>query len=392
MNPNDTDGHQVGNGLGVEQPNTFAPNTGAIPNTVASEAFSAPQQNTFTPNTGDAFNAPQAPIISSTPDPEDKKENSITRAFGGRSRASKIAAEAAPSQFAAQPSPLRQNTPDFFQQGMQRQDLAFNAAAEKKAKSKKGLLIGGIVGGVVLLAVATVAIVSIISSNAKPYPDGMPIADAQELLSDDNIEAISNLEEAFKSMSQTAMYINPTTVTTNYDTAIKTIQDEIDIYEDIYNELTKYEAIQYSQESSQYFAEVKEKMSVMLPIYKNVFERYKLVLEAVSGKTDFDAISSLPGYDKKIQQDLSALSQYVTLNTTYQKMNCSIEERTTPGTQCYITKHKLIEIEDSANGASKVDFRKMILAEDSEIITSGENIVRPVLNNIKFVAKDDDKE
>lgn len=78
MNPNDTDGHQVGNGLGAEQPNTFAPNTGAIPNAGTSEAFSAPQQNTFTPNTGDAFNAPQAPIISSFPDPEDKKENSIT--------------------------------------------------------------------------------------------------------------------------------------------------------------------------------------------------------------------------------------------------------------------------------------------------------------------------
>ena len=108
MNPNDTDGHQVGNGLGVEQPNTF------------------------TTNTGDAFNAPQAPIISSSPDPEDKKENSITRAFGGRSRASKIAAQAP-----VQPSSLRQNAPDFFQQSMQQQDIVLNAAAEKKQKSKK---------------------------------------------------------------------------------------------------------------------------------------------------------------------------------------------------------------------------------------------------------------
>ena len=363
MNPNDTDGHQVGNGLGAEQPNTFAPNT------------------------GDAFNAPQAPIISSSPDPEDKKENSITRAFGGRSRASKIAAQAP-----VQPSNLRQNAPDFFQQSMQQQDIILNAAAEQKAKGKKGLLIGGIVGGVALLAVAAVAIVSIISSNAKPYPDGMPIADAQELLSDDNIEAISNLEEAFKSMSQTAMYINPTTVTTNYDTAIKTIQDEINIYENVYNELLKYEAIQYNQKSFQYFAEAKEKMSAMLPTYKNVFERYKLVLAAISGNADLETISSLPGYDKKIQQDLNALSEYNTLNNAYRKMNCTVEERTTPGTQCYITKHKLIEIEDSASSIAKVDFRKIILAEDTEKIASGENIVRPTLNNIKFTAKDNSEE
>ena len=129
MNPNDTDGHQVGNGLGVEQPNTFVPNT------------------------GDAFNAPQAPIISSSPDPEDKKENSITRAFGGRSRASKIAAQAP-----VQPSNLRQNAPDFFQQSMQQQDIILNAAAEQKAKGKKGLLIGGIIGGIAIAIIITVVI------------------------------------------------------------------------------------------------------------------------------------------------------------------------------------------------------------------------------------------
>ena len=161
MNPNDTDGHQVGNGLGAEQPNTFAPNTGAIPNTVTSEAFSALQQNTFTPNTGDAFNAPQAPIISSSPDPEDKKENSITRAFGGRSRASKIAAQAP-----VQPSRLRQNAPDFFQQSMQQQDIVLNNEAEQKAKGKKGLIIGVIIGGVALLACAILLIVTFVPHKA----------------------------------------------------------------------------------------------------------------------------------------------------------------------------------------------------------------------------------
>ena len=135
MNPNDTDGHQVGNGLGVEQPNTFAPNT------------------------GDAFNAPQAPIISSSPDPEDKKENSITRAFGGRSRASKIAAQAP-----VQPSSLRQNAPDFFQQSMQQQDVILDAEAEQKKKSKKGLLIGGIIGGVALILICLIVLAISLSS------------------------------------------------------------------------------------------------------------------------------------------------------------------------------------------------------------------------------------
>ena len=136
MNPNDTDGHQVGNGLGAQQPNMM------------------------TPNPGSSFDAPQAPIISSSPDPEDKKENSITRAFGGRSRASKIAAQATPTQFEAQPSPLRQNAPEFFQQGMQQQDIILNAAAERRQKSKKGLLIGGVVGGIAVVAIIAVVVVS----------------------------------------------------------------------------------------------------------------------------------------------------------------------------------------------------------------------------------------
>ena len=129
MNPNDTDGHQVGNGLGAQQPNTM------------------------TPNPGSSFDAPQAPIISSSPDPEDKKENSITRAFGGRSRASKIAAQAP-----VQPSNLRQNAPDFFQQSMQQQDFILDAAAEQKKKSKKGLLIGGIIGGVALILICLIVL------------------------------------------------------------------------------------------------------------------------------------------------------------------------------------------------------------------------------------------
>lgn len=177
MNPNDTDGHQVGNGLGAEQPNTFAPNTGAIPNTVTSEAFSALQQNTFTPNTGDAFNAPQAPIISSSPDPEDKRENSITRAFGGRPRASKIAAQAP-----VQPSNLRQNAPDFFQQSMQQQDIVLSNEVEQKAKGKKGLIIGGIIGGVAFIALTAATIAVISGSNSANTTLSQSIVDKFNIL------------------------------------------------------------------------------------------------------------------------------------------------------------------------------------------------------------------
>lgn len=381
MNPNDTDGHQVGNGLGAEQPNTFAPNTGAIPNTVTSEAFSAPQQNTFTPNTGDAFNAPQAPIISSTPDPEDKKESSITRAFGGRSRASRIAAEAP-----AQPSNLRQNTPDFFQQGMQQQDLAYNATAEQKAKSKKGLLIGGIVGGVALLVIAIVAISVAITSNNKPYPNGLPVADAKDTFTDENVEAIDSLETTITSMSKTAMYIKPgVDISKNYKSTIESLQNLVDTYEKVYNELLNYEAIQYSEESAQYFADAKEKMAKMLPIYKEIVERYKLVLTAMSGEASLDTLSSLPGYDKKIKEDLDVVVQFTNLNKTYQKMNCTVEERTTPRTQCYIIKHQLIELENNTSSASRVDLRKMILADSLKEINLDEYKVRSALNNIKSI-------
>ena len=128
MNLNDTDGHQVGNGLGAEQPNIF------------------------TPSIGNAVNIPQS-TISSIPDPENQKENSINRAFGGRSRADKNAAQAA-----VHPSALRQNAPEFFQQSMQQQDIILNAEAEQKKKSKKGLLIGGIIGGVALILICLIVL------------------------------------------------------------------------------------------------------------------------------------------------------------------------------------------------------------------------------------------
>lgn len=363
MNPNDTDGHQVGNGLGAQQPNIM------------------------TPNPGSSFDAPQAPIISSSPDPEDKKENSITRAFGGRSRASKIAAQATPTQFEAQPSPLRQNAPEFFQQGMQQQDIILNAAAEKRAKSKKGLLIGGIIGGVALLAIVTIVVISVaITSNNKPYPDGLPVANAKDIFTDKNIEAIGSLETTIANMSQTAMYIKPgVDISKNYKSTIESLQNLIDTYEKVYNELLNYEAIQYSEESAQYFADAKEKMAKMLPIYKEIVERYKLVLTAMSGEASLDTLSSLPGYDKKIKEDLDVVVRFTNLNKTYQKMNCTVEERTTPGTQCYIVKHQLIELENNTSSASKVDLRKMILADSLKGINPNEYKVRSALNNIKSI-------
>ena len=147
MNPNDTGGHQVGGGLGNQQPSTFTPNPGS--------AFNAPQA----PIVGNS-EIPQAPIISSTPDPDDGKQNSsITRPFGGRTRADRIAAQAP-----AQPSALRQNAPEFFQQGMQQQDIILSTEAEQKKKIKKGLLIGGIIGGVALILICLIVLAISLSS------------------------------------------------------------------------------------------------------------------------------------------------------------------------------------------------------------------------------------
>lgn len=357
MDPNDMDGRQNGNDLGFEQPNIF------------------------TPSIGNAVNIPQS-TISSIPDPENQKENSINRAFGGRSRADKIAAQAA-----VHPSALRQNAPEFFQQSMQQQDIILNTEAEQKAKSKKRLLIGGVIGGIVLLAIAAIVVISMaISSNNKPYPDGLPIAEAKNIFNDDNIEAIDSLETTIASMSQTAMYITPgVDISKNYISMTESLQNLVDTYEKVYNELLKYEAIQYNEESAQYFTDAKEKMARMLPIYKKIVERYKLVLAALSGEASLDTISSLPGYDKKIEQDLDVVTQLANLNETYQKMNCTVEERTTPGTQCYIIKHQLIELENNASSTSKVDLREMIFANDLDEINLEDYKVRSALNNIKFI-------
>lgn len=164
MNPNDTDGHQVGGGLGNQQPSTFTPNPGS--------AFNAPQA----PIVGNS-EMPQAPIISSTPDPDDgKQSSSITRAFGGRTRADRIAAQAP-----AQPSALRQNAPEFFQQGMQQQDIIMNAAAEQKAKSKKGLLIGGIVGAIAVVA-AIIAVVVMVIPHSSPSTTDAKLEEYEDFL------------------------------------------------------------------------------------------------------------------------------------------------------------------------------------------------------------------
>ena len=256
MNPNDTDGHQVGNGLGVEQPNTFAPNT------------------------GDAFNAPQAPIISSSPDPEDKKENSITRVFGGRSRASKIAAQAP-----VQPSNLRQNAPDFFQQSMQQQDIVLNATAEKKRKSKKGLLIGGIIGGVALVLIVTlVVITSLIQSN---------VSDPKQIiintLDESDVASINSFESQLLHI-----YNNEITTKDIFTDDFKTaVEKGVTSYQNVYNGLTSNESNLAKHSDNEKISTIINKMRENTKQYNSAKENYLLAYDAFinDNKTKLDDIS-----------------------------------------------------------------------------------------------------
>ena len=123
-------------------------------------------------------------------------------------------------------------------------------------------------------------------------------------------------------------------------------------------------------------------MAKMIPIYKTVVERYKKIYAVVNGDAEVGSLASLPGYDERLKNDLNGNANLKALNEKYQKMKCSIEERTTVGTDCYNLKQKLIKLENNKTGS--VDLRKMIFGENLETVHSGANLVRRDLLSIRY--------
>ena len=351
MNPNDTDGHQVGNGLGVEQPNTFAPNT------------------------GDAFNAPQAPIISSSPDPEDKKENSIARVFGGRSRASKIAAQAP-----VQPSNLRQNAPDFFQQSMQQQDIVLNAAAEKKQKSKKGLLIGGIIGGVALVLIVTlVVITSLIQSN---------VSDPKQIiintLDESDVASINSFESQLLHI-----YNNEITTKDIFTDDFKTaVEKGVTSYQNVYNGLTSNESNLAKHSDNEKISTIINKMRENTKQYNSAKENYLLAYDAFinDNKTKLDDISD-PKVKKSALDLYKSIQELDAISAAYKAIDCSNAKVIIPSTGYDECDQLDDRYESTTNAIEDNDFaRTLFFGENPEKIQS--NIVKDTLNDIYVNSKE----
>jgi hypothetical protein len=354
MNPNDTDGHQVGNGLGVEQPNTFAPNT------------------------GDAFNAPQAPIISSSPDPEDKKENSITRAFGGRSRASKIAAQAP-----VQPSNLRQNAPDFFQQSMQQQDIVLNAAAEKKQKSKKGLLIGGIIGGVVLLgAIIAIAYIAILPNGG--VKSDAKIAEYKEFL-ENGISTVEKYDSLLQAAKDNSIGLQVGITNEQYESDEKSLEENLNNIIKFRDSLEDNLGITVNDKDAQekiksLETELVSSIDERIPIY----EKYKSTLlslnEVYKTRGSDDAIGALSKVDNNDYLDMTVAvidnyySERVALNQRWLNNNCN----NIPDAQvCSSTLESIARLDESYNKDENLS--KFLASYTNGLEKDPANIMREIL-------------
>ena len=250
MNPNDSDGHQVGNDLNSQQ------------------------SNTFTPRVGDAVNAPQT-IISSTPDSEDKKENSITRAFGGHSRASQIAAQAN-----SHPSALRQNAPEFFQQSMQQQDVILNAAAEQKAKGKKGLIIGGIIGAIALVAVVIV-VVLIAIPNSPSDTDDVKLAEYQTFL-ENSITTVEKYDQLLTAAEEEAIGLQTGITDEEYEEVKESLNNNLEEIKTLNNSIADNLGLKYgNSETQEQITSLEKELADSLNARLAIYEKYQTVYLAL---------------------------------------------------------------------------------------------------------------
>lgn len=203
------------------------------------------------------YNVPQAPIISSSPDPESPKDNSISKVFGGRSRADQIAAQ-------AQPSNLRQNAPEFFQQNMQQQDIILNTEAKHRQKSRKKTILGITIGTVVLIGIiALILVVSLLDSNST---ENIAAATTQSLLNKySNFIIIGEAKD--EEISDTPEIYNYKMSKITESEANEYFTEAYDLYINYYNELKKLKFKEDNKTTLQIAKDYKSDISITKFVY-----------------------------------------------------------------------------------------------------------------------------
>ena len=282
-------------------------------------------------------------------DSSNKSNNNSAKFFGRRSRESATRADAAQTQAnaelaAASSIASNPNNPDFF-----RQAAAENATSQIQRQPRQINKKPFIIGGIVLLIGTLVAcfVVFLLPLLNRPYPDGMTAETIAETLTNENIETVRQLEQMIQKSVANPLFVSDSNQTKS-ERIVKTMNEELDVYKGIYETISKYEAVQYREDTVSYFENAKMKMEKMIPIYEGIIKRYELVTNVAYKGADVGTISSLEGYNSSLLSDISA--------------------------------HRNEEDSDE----DRFDLRKIIFGSDTEDIRSGKYMVRKDLRAIQY--------
>lgn len=354
------------------------------------ENSSMPNSTNFSsPNISPSDN--QTPVDTATPTQQDVTSSDISAMAGtdagvvaaaaaampesdGRQAISSTPSASAPStsrarlgfsnrrfnQAAAQQSaPSFAGAPDYFNQAVS--DLPVDNSSQ--GNKKKAIALVGLVIAIVVVAVIAIVVVPML---VKPYPDGMTADTVREQISEDTVASIGKLEDFMYELSNKAMYADSSLSPRKDEKLISGLKETLAAYKNTYETISKYEAVQYRADTAEFFANAKNNMSKMVPIYERVADRYEKVYSVIYDNADISTISSLPGYSAQVATDLKSFSSMLIKNNKYKSMNCTVEQRTTVGTTCYELRQELMKMESSKGNT--VDLRTIIVGDDADML------------------------
>ncbi len=258
----------------MDEQQNYNPQTGPDPVNSADPNFA----------NGIEYDAPMQPILSSSPDTEESaapaSQTNASKFFGGRSRASQIASSAPATNY-------RQNTPEFFSQAMNQNDIIVNNAQEQQQKSKKGLIIGGIIGGAVLVVAAVIAVVLLL-------PKEPTVTDPKQIVlntfNDADVTAVNNFETRLNHIENDEIG----TYDIFNEEFKKIVEDGVTSYRKIYDSLQSNTDYLKEHSSKDKITSLKAKMEANISQYEAAKADYLLVYDAiVNGNNDkIDQVSS----------------------------------------------------------------------------------------------------
>lgn len=199
-------------------------------------------------------------------------------------------------------------------------------------------------------------------------------------LNSDTINLIGNFENWFKQLISNPIYLSAFLDIEASEESLQSIESIFETYKSVYNIISQYNAVQYRDDTAEYFTNAKQKMSTMIPIYERFLNNYRNLLSVLSEKTEPSTLEEFTEIDHDFEDDFDAYQNIIENRDEFAEEDCSDDGLIYP--ECHDLSDQISN--EISSYMWKKDLRIILFGNDFDKMKMNNNLVRPDLRSIQL--------